>query len=89
MLHLKDLRARIARLEQLSRGLSLEEMHWRKADAPVLSAERDAYRAALHRAVHAVEEARLVLVRACQRVEEFGDFGGAFAAPRPAGPWGC
>jgi hypothetical protein len=87
-MRLRDLRARIARLEQLSRGLSLEEMHWRKADAPVRSAERDAYRAALHRAVHAVEAARLVLVRACQRVEEFGDFGGPLAI-KPAGPWGC
>jgi hypothetical protein len=88
MLRLKDLRARIARFEKLSRGLSLEEMHWRKADAPVLSTERDAYRAAIYRTVQAVEEARLVLVRACHRVEEFGDFGGP-PARKPAGPWGC
>ena len=63
------LRARIRRLEELSRGLSIEEETFRTCGAPLMFDERDKYREALRQAIAGVESARLALVLACQRID--------------------
>lgn len=64
-----DLAARVRRLDQLSRGLSLEISTVSKADDPMLYLERRAYLDALHATVRGVEAARVVLAKARQRLD--------------------
>ena len=63
-----DIVARVRRLDQLSRGLALEISTLSKADDPMLYLERRAYLDALHATVRGVEAARVVLVKAGQRL---------------------
>lgn len=53
-------------------GLSHEEELWRACDVPVFLWEREGYRAALVRAIQAVDDARQELVKTCQRIERQG-----------------
>jgi hypothetical protein len=61
--------ARVRRLDDLGRGLAKEIVLVRQADGPLLYVERKAYLAALGRILTGVEEARVVLARARQRLE--------------------
>jgi hypothetical protein len=61
--------ARVRRLDDLGRGLAKELVQIREADDPLLYVERKAYLAALGRILAGVEEARVVLARARQRLE--------------------
>jgi hypothetical protein len=65
-----DLQRRIIRLEELSRGLSLEDVLWRQAQDPLLYLERRAYLDAIRDALAGVESARVLLAKACLRIRE-------------------
>src|SRR5262245_33329595 len=51
-MNLHDLRARMHRLEELIRGLCLEESLWRYCSAPIMALDRLAYMDAMHEAIH-------------------------------------
>ena len=61
--------ARVRRLDQLSLGLAREISIVDKANDPMLYLERRAYLDALHATVRGVEAARVVLVKARQRLD--------------------
>jgi hypothetical protein len=63
-----SLQARVKRLEELSRGLAREVLLWKEGSDPLLYAERRAYLSAIQDALSGVEEARVVLARARQRL---------------------
>ena len=60
---------RIRRLEELSRGLGIEEERLRSCSCPLMAEEREKYREGLRQAIAGVETARLALVLACQRID--------------------
>jgi hypothetical protein len=64
--------ARVARLDQLSRGLALEISLIREANDPMLYLERETYLAAMGGALQGIESARVVLAKACQRLAPEG-----------------
>jgi hypothetical protein len=64
-----DIKRRIGRLDELSRGLAKEIVLWKAANDPLLYLERRAYLHALHDALAGVEGARVTLARARQRLE--------------------
>jgi hypothetical protein len=70
MFQASDLRARIRRLDELTRGLMKEVVHVEDAQDPLLYLERRAYLAALREAVGGLETARVTLARALQRLQE-------------------
>ena len=63
-----DIKARVARLERLARGLAREEVLVRQADDRLLYRERKQYLAAVRDALAGVEAARVVLARAARRM---------------------
>ena len=69
MIELADLKARVRRLDELTRGLAREVAIWKQADDPLLYLERRAYLKAIQDALAGVESARVVLARARQRLE--------------------
>jgi hypothetical protein len=64
-----DVTARVHRLDVLMRGLAREVALWKEGNDPLLYAERRAYLKAIQDALAGVEEARVVLARAHQRLE--------------------
>ena len=68
MLRIEDGRARVRRLDDLGRGLAKEVVLVRKGEDPLLYLERRAYFSAVRDALAGVEAARVVLARACQRI---------------------
>ena len=68
MISAVDVVARMRRLEQLTRGLSKEVALWKEANDPLLYLERRAYLNAIQDALAGLEEARVVLARATQRL---------------------
>jgi hypothetical protein len=58
----------LRRLEELTRGLAKEVSLWKEGNDPLLYLERKAYLNAVQDALAGVEEARVVLARALQRV---------------------
>ena len=66
----KDLLARIRRLDELSRGLAKEVTLWKTCNDPLLYLERKSYLKGIQDALAGVEEARVVLVKVRQRLEE-------------------
>jgi len=72
MLTISDVRARLARLEQLSRGLAKERAVIREAEDPLLYLERRKYLCALEDARFGVEAARIALARALERIDGQG-----------------
>jgi hypothetical protein len=64
-----DISARLRRLDELTRGLALELHNVGKADDPMLYVERREYLTAMRRVQAGVEEARVVLAKARQRIE--------------------
>jgi hypothetical protein len=69
-MNLTDLSARVRRLDDLARGLAKEVALWKKGSDPLLYLERKAYLDAIQDALAGVEEARVVLARARQRLED-------------------
>jgi hypothetical protein len=65
-----DLTARIERLDRLMRGLAREVLRWKEGNDPLLHVERSNYLDAIQDALAGVEQARVVLVRARQRLEQ-------------------
>jgi hypothetical protein len=68
MIGAADVVARVRRLEELTRGLSREVALWKEANDPLLYLERRAYLNAIQDALAGLEEARVVLARASQRL---------------------
>jgi hypothetical protein len=60
--------ARVERLDQLSRGLARQISMIGEANDPMLYLERKAYLSAMGDALQGVESARVVLAKACQRL---------------------
>ncbi len=69
MLQLRDLRARITRLEALTRGLALEAALLKEGNDPLLYRERRLYLKGIHDALAGVETARAALAGAVRRME--------------------
>jgi hypothetical protein len=71
MLTVDSLRARVRRFHDLYRGLARETAipHAEDNDQ-LLFTERRAYKAAVHRAIAGLEDARVALATAIQRIEE-------------------
>lgn len=67
-MNLSDLSRRVRRLDALSRGLALEISLVRQANDPMLYVERKAYLSAMHDALDGIDDARVALVKACQRL---------------------
>jgi hypothetical protein len=70
MLGVADVRARVRRLEELTRGLAKEVTLWREGNDPLLYLERKGYLNAIQDALAGVEAARVVLAKACQRMKQ-------------------
>jgi hypothetical protein len=66
---LRDLTARVRRLNDLSRGLAKEVVLWKECNDPLLYLERRAYLGPIRDALAGMEEARAVLAKARQRLE--------------------
>ena len=64
-----DLWMRIQRLEELALGLHKDRVAWEEAADPLPYLERRAYLAAIRTALQGVEDARVVLAKACQRMD--------------------
>jgi hypothetical protein len=69
MIHIRQLRARVRRLEHLSHGFSCELSLFKTGDDPLNIIERKEYRRCLCETIQAIEAARRALVKACQRLE--------------------
>jgi hypothetical protein len=67
---LADVSSRVVRLEELTRGLAKEVTLWKGGNDPLLYLERRAYLNAVQDALAGLEEARVVLARAAQRVHQ-------------------
>lgn len=64
-----DMQRRVQRLDELLRGFAREVALWRTGNDPLLFLERRAYVKAMQDALAGVEAARVVLVKACHRLE--------------------
>src|SRR5262249_46823154 len=69
---LRDLQARIKRLEELSRGFAQESDRLRKGEGEFLQMERVRYVTAIEDVRSCMERAGLVLAQVCTRLEERG-----------------
>jgi hypothetical protein len=69
VIHEADVERRSCRLEELTRGLSKEVSLWKAGNDPLLYLERKSYLNAIQDALAGVEEARVVLARALQRMQ--------------------
>jgi hypothetical protein len=68
-MNLIDLAARVRRLDELARGLAKEVTLWKACNDPLLYLERKEYLNAIQDALEGVESARVLLVKARQRME--------------------
>jgi hypothetical protein len=67
-MQLTDIRRRVKRLEQLTKGLAKEVSIIRAADGPLLDRERKQYRASIQDALAGADAARVILARVVQRM---------------------
>jgi hypothetical protein len=65
----RHLRARIARLDRLARGLAKEVTLWKGGNDPLQFAERRMYLKAIQDALAGTDEAKVVLARVGKRLE--------------------
>jgi hypothetical protein len=70
LMNLVDLKARVSRLDELSRGLAKEVTLWKACNDPLLYLERKAYLNAIQDALAGVEAARVLLAKVSQRLEK-------------------
>ena len=68
-MNLSDLRARVARLDQLARGLAKEVTLWKSCNDPLLYVERKAYLGGIQDGLVGIEAARVALAKAMQRLD--------------------
>jgi hypothetical protein len=68
-MNLEGIRARVRRLDELSRGLAKEVTLWKACNDPLLYLERKAYLGAIQDALAGVEAARVTLAKVGQRLE--------------------
>ena len=68
-MNLADLKARVARLGALAKGLAKESALWQHEEALLRFAERKLYLNAVMDALAGVEQARVVLLQVIQRAE--------------------
>jgi hypothetical protein len=68
MITAEALQTRQRRLEKLTLGLAREVQLWKDGDDPLLFTERRAYLKAIQDALAGLDEARVVLARAGQRI---------------------
>jgi hypothetical protein len=66
---LKQLQARMKRLEELSLGLAREDLAWRKLPTPLMHSEVALYLNAIYKAKQAMDDARSTLAKACERLQ--------------------
>jgi hypothetical protein len=71
-MNLEDLTARIQRFDALARGLAKEVTLWKNSNDPLRYLERKAYLRAVQNALAGVEEARVILAKVRQRLDEGG-----------------
>jgi hypothetical protein len=64
------LAARIGRLQRLTMGLAREVQMWRRCEDPLLYVERRAYLEAIQTALAGLDDARVALAQARQRLAE-------------------
>jgi hypothetical protein len=69
-MNVSDLRARVARLDQLARGFAKEVTLWKSCNDPLLYVERKAYLGAIQDALAGTEAARVALAKVMQRLEK-------------------
>jgi hypothetical protein len=67
-MHGKNLQGRITRLQELIMRLWQEEASWKDDIYPLHHMERNAYMSAIHKAIGALSEARIVLSKATHRL---------------------
>jgi hypothetical protein len=67
---LQSIRARVLRLDMLTRGLAKETVLIAECDDPLLYRERLDYLSAIRKVLAGVDGARIVLVKARQRIEQ-------------------
>jgi hypothetical protein len=67
-MHGKNLQSRITRLQELIMRLSQEDLSWKDDIYPLHHMERNAYLSAIHKAIGALSEARIVLSQATHRL---------------------
>jgi hypothetical protein len=67
-MNLQSLRARAARLDELSRGLGEELNRWKGCQSPLLPPEQTEYVQQVRRAKDGIERARAALLRAIYRL---------------------
>ena len=73
---LKGMEQRVARLEQLQDGLSREVALWRGKQSPLLDGERRAYLNGAQDLIKGLDDARVVMSKALERVSsETGPYG--------------
>jgi hypothetical protein len=72
MITINDLEARLARLEELARGLAKETVIIREGNDPLLYLERKEYLSALADIIAGVEPARVTLAKALHRIRDGG-----------------
>src|SRR5262249_20055417 len=70
LMNLADLKARVRRLDELSRGLAKEVTLWKACNDPLLYLERKTYLNGIQDALAGVEAARVLLVKVSQRLEK-------------------
>ncbi len=70
MIRLHGVKARVARLDELTRALTKAIVIIGESEDPLVYLERQRYLDALHRAVGGLDEARVALVEAVMRMEE-------------------
>jgi hypothetical protein len=68
-IYLKEMQARVRRLEQLALGLAREDDIWKEVDHPLTATEVKEYREAIYNASSALSKARKALALACTRLE--------------------
>ena len=70
MLTTESLRARAARLQQLNIGLTKEVAGWKRAESPLLDAERDAYLKHIQDGIAGLDAAWETLTKALARIDK-------------------
>ena len=68
-MNLRQLQARVKRLEELATGLAREDLNCRKGPMPLMHAEVSLYLNAIYKARQALDEAKNTLAKACERLE--------------------
>jgi hypothetical protein len=72
MLHLQSIKPRLPRLRELVAELVQDYLRWKDEPSPLRDGERRAYLIGIQEAIAGLDEARVVLGKAVERVEALG-----------------